>query len=231
MTSAVVLGGGRASRLDGVDKASVEVGERMLVDHVLAAVAGCDPVVAVGPLSLARPGVVVVREDPPFGGPVAAVAAALAVLPGGTEDDDTEAWLLACDLPRAAQIVATLADVPIPPDADAVVLVDERGREQWLAGRYRVRALRRAVAGLPEVAGVSVRRLVADLRLRTVVDRTGASLDLDTWADVERYRAVADDADALGGPAGRPPERASDRPADRPTIRPSIHPTDERAPR
>ena len=190
MTAAIILAGGRASRLDGADKAAVEVGGRPLIDAAFAAVSGASPVVAVGPESVARTGVTVVREDPPFGGPVAGVHAALTRLDG--PDAPTETWLLACDLPRAELIVAQLHDVPIPEDCDGVVLVDSDGREQWLAGRYRLSSLRASLDGLPDVRDVSVRRLLAPLKLHTVIDRVGATLDLDTWGDVNRYRDQED---------------------------------------
>ena len=47
-TAAIILAGGRASRLGGADKASVEVDGRALLDHVLDAVEGCSPVIVVG---------------------------------------------------------------------------------------------------------------------------------------------------------------------------------------
>ena len=48
-TAAIILAGGRASRLGGADKASVEVDGRALLDHVLDAVEGCSPLIVVGP--------------------------------------------------------------------------------------------------------------------------------------------------------------------------------------
>ncbi|MES2867290.1 MAG: NTP transferase domain-containing protein, partial [Actinomycetota bacterium] len=74
-TPTIVLGGGRSARLGGVDKSAVEVDGIALIDHVYAAIRGCRPVIAVGPDGIGRHGVRVVREDPPFGGPAAAVAA------------------------------------------------------------------------------------------------------------------------------------------------------------
>ncbi|MCF8571762.1 NTP transferase domain-containing protein [Gordonia sp. HY002] len=181
MTAAIVLAGGRGSRLGGVDKAAVNVGGRPLVDHVYAALDGCAPIIAVGPASIQRPGVHVVREDPPFGGPVAAIAAALDAL-----GDVNETWLLACDLPRAERIVARLTAEEIGPD-DGVVLVDRSGHVQWLAGRYRTSALRRAVAALPAPAGASMRRLLDELRLRTVDDPDDAGIDIDTPEDLVAF--------------------------------------------
>lgn len=191
--AAIVLAGGRASRLGGADKASVVIDGRALVDHVLAALEGCPRRIVVGPPSLARPGIELVRENPPFGGPVAAIAAALDVLEASVD----EAWLLACDLPRAARIVELLGDRPLPGGADGVALVDVEGRTQWLAGRYRVGALRQAVAELADVDGAAMRALLAPLRIETVPDPDGAAIDLDTWAAIEHYRSMTDTPEGL----------------------------------
>ncbi|MBM7369306.1 molybdenum cofactor guanylyltransferase [Gordonia hydrophobica] len=190
MIAAIILAGGRASRLGGADKAAIDVDGRPLIDAAYAAVSGASPVIAVGPPSIARSGVIVVQEDPPFGGPVAGVATAITAL--ADTDSPAETWLLACDLPRAELIVAQLRDVPIPEDADGVILTDQTGREQWLAGRYRLSSLRSALDALPEVAGVSMRRLLAVMSIHTIADRVGATLDLDTWDDVEQYRDQED---------------------------------------
>lgn len=189
MTAAIILTGGRASRLGGVDKAAIEIDGIALVDHVYAAVQDCAPIVAVGPVSTGRTGVQVVREDPPFGGPVAAIAAGVAALEGS---DAAETWILACDLPLAPALVARLSMIPLPADADAVIAVDADGREQWLAGRYRLRPLRRALAQFSDLSGASVRALVAPLNLHTVPD-DGDARDLDTWADIEEHRRRRED--------------------------------------
>lgn len=208
--AAIVPAGGAATRLGGVDKASVVVDGRMLVDHVYRALSFCRPIVAVGPPSLQRPGVTVAREDPPGGGPVAAIAAGLKAVDQGTADTQAagalpagtlpagalpaELWLFACDLPRAGEIAALLRSVPLE-GADAVVPVDAAGRRQWLAARYRAAALRDAVDRLAAtasaqaaLAGASMRALTVGLRLRTVDDLDGATTDLDTWAAIDQYR-------------------------------------------
>ncbi len=76
-TTAVVLAGGRATRL-GQDKAAALVADTPLLMHVLAAVPAPMATIVVGPSSLVVPaGVLRIQEDPPGGGPVAALAAAL----------------------------------------------------------------------------------------------------------------------------------------------------------
>lgn len=180
--AALVIAGGRSARL-GTPKAHVEIDGRELIDHVYDAVRSADPVIAVGPVSISRAGVVVVREDPPFGGPAAAVVAGLAALAPASE----EALLLACDLPRADALVARLTAAPIPDGFDGLVAVDADDRWQWLAGRYRVGALRRAAAELPEPQNASLRALLGALTLRPVPVGDDA-VDLDTWSAIEDYR-------------------------------------------
>lgn len=77
--TAVVLAGGRGSRMGGVDKPRIEVDGRTLLARVIAGIPTDVPIVMVGPMhddAIARK-VRVVREEPVFGGPVAALAAAL----------------------------------------------------------------------------------------------------------------------------------------------------------
>lgn len=184
---AVVLAGGRGTRLGGVSKGDVEVGGRRLVDISVGAAlgVGASRVIVVGSLAVAAPAVVI-REDPPFGGPGAGLAAAL--------PNVTAPWLLllACDLPRAPELVAQLLSVggsTAPRNeisragADGTVIVDANGRPQWLAGVYRTQAVRDAlavVASQSGVQGLAVRRILEPLDLAFVPDEQGASDDIDT---------------------------------------------------
>ncbi|MET7948175.1 NTP transferase domain-containing protein [Micromonospora sp. NPDC005324] len=93
--AAVVLAGGAARRMGGVDKPALPVGGRPMRDRVLVAVSDATPRVLVGAADSVPAGVRVVREDPPGGGPVAAAAAGLALL----DPDVSLVALLAADLP------------------------------------------------------------------------------------------------------------------------------------
>ncbi len=193
--SAVVLSGGRGSRLGGVSKAALRVGGVALLDGVLDALAaaGVRDVVVVGdppsPDRATRPGVRVTREDPPFAGPLAAVAAGLDLVPDG----EHEVVLLACDLPRSPALLELLLENeaersdPAAPGAGRAV-VDAAGRTQWLAGRYAVGPLRAAIdavrAERGTLEGASLRAALARLELERVPDRGGASLDVDTPEDL-----------------------------------------------
>src|SRR3982751_3132988 len=106
MRAALVLAGGQARRLGGVDKALIDVGGMTMLDRVLAAAAPhCEELVVVGQLrDTAVPGVRFTTEAQPGGGPVPAVGAGLAEVP-----DALEVIVLAVDLPLLrAEHVRTL---------------------------------------------------------------------------------------------------------------------------
>lgn len=120
--AAVILAGGRGSRLGGVRKADLVVGGRRLLDVVVDACDGCAPVVVVGEADLdVPPGVLLTREDPPFAGPAAALAAGVA---GLDAHGDLPDWVLClgCDQPGVADVVPALrrAAAGAADDVDAV---------------------------------------------------------------------------------------------------------------
>ncbi|WP_061962406.1 molybdenum cofactor guanylyltransferase [Demequina flava] len=182
---AVILAGGRGSRLGGVDKPSIEVGDATLLDHALAAAGVARARCVVGQAD-PRPGVPVVREDPPFSGPVAAIAAGMDALAA----DSDAVLVLACDMPYAAQAVPDLIaslSAPYGDSPDGAWAVDREGHTQPLLAVYRTASLRRAIESLDTVVGASMRRLVADLVMtRVPIER--AARDADTWNDVHSLR-------------------------------------------
>ena len=184
-TAAIVLAGGRASRLDGAAKPLLDVGGRTLLDRAVAAVAGCDPIIVVGPPASVQGEVVWTRETPEFGGPVAGVAAGLA------RTESADVFVLAADLPNAEEAVALLRrHPPLAGGEDGICLTDDSGRMQWLIGLYRTDALRRAVATLPDGGrDASIRSLLAGLTIRALPAGALAA-DVDTWDDLERARAT-----------------------------------------
>ncbi|MFD1859309.1 molybdopterin-guanine dinucleotide biosynthesis protein [Aeromicrobium camelliae] len=176
---AIILAGGRAQRLGGRSKPLLEVAGRTLLDRVLEAASGIGSrtVVVVGPPELAGPGVTVVREDPPYGGPVAALAAALPLVSAA------DVLLLAVDLVNGGAIAERLAVTPV--SGDGVCLVDTAGRRQWLAGRYRADALRSALAALPHVQDAALRRALAPLDITELAVSDELVRDIDTPEDLE----------------------------------------------
>ncbi|ANB07432.1 molybdopterin-guanine dinucleotide biosynthesis protein [Streptomyces ambofaciens] len=182
-----MLAGGAARRLGGADKPGLRVGGRALLDRVLAACAGArTTVVVAGPRPTARP-VTWAREDPPGGGPLAALAAGL----GHTSAEHV--LVLSADLPfLAGPTVGHLLSALAAGDADGVLLTDADGRDQPLVAAYRARALRRELAALTrdgaDLTGLPLRRLTGALRLTRVPDAV-ASFDCDTWDDIATARA------------------------------------------
>jgi molybdopterin-guanine dinucleotide biosynthesis protein A len=185
--AAVVLAGGRAARLGGQAKPQLEVGGRTMLAAVLAAVADADPRVVVGPPQPVPEGVRVLREQPPGGGPVAAMRAGLTEVP-----TDVVA-VLAGDLPfLTAGLVRSLRERLT---GDGVLVVDDRGQDQLLLGVWRTDVLRRAVAG---VAGpTSMRKVLSPLAVRRFRPVVAAGLpppwtDCDTPVELARAREAAE---------------------------------------
>ncbi|MDH6140450.1 molybdopterin-guanine dinucleotide biosynthesis protein A [Kitasatospora sp. GP30] len=184
---ALVLAGGAAERLGGVDKPGLTVGGRSMLDRVLDACAGAGTTVVVGPeretgRGEAGPAAVTwTREEPPGGGPVAAVAAGLSLVTA------ERVLLLAADLPfldrRTVQRLLAALD-----DAEAVMLVDATGRDQPLAAAYRTAPLRASLAALGAPAGRPLRRLVAPLDTARLADPGEAAYDCDTWEELAHAR-------------------------------------------
>ncbi|MGX7829752.1 molybdenum cofactor guanylyltransferase [Actinokineospora sp. 24-640] len=210
--AAIVLAGGLGTRLGGVDKPALVVGGRTLLDRALDAVDGADPVVVVGPeRPVARP-VRWTREAEPGAGPVAAVVAGLAVLGeadagevdagevdagevdlGEVDPGEVEAGefgpgevgtvvLLAADLP--AVTAAAVARVRAAVGETGAVLVDADGRDQWLVSAWRVDVLGPAFRS----PGRGLYSVLGPLEPVRVADVDGASSDVDTPADLERWR-------------------------------------------
>ena len=195
--AAVVLAGGSARRLGGVLKPALPVGGRPMLERVLAAVTDAVPRVVVGPPELRVPaGVLVTREEPPGGGPVAGTAAGLALVP---ERGVAQVALFAADLPLLdAGAVAVLRAAL--GTADVALFVDDGGRRQSMCAIWRAGALRsglRRLAGSPEgLSGVPMRALL-DGPAVAEVGWTGAGpppwFDCDTDADLRRAEEWTDE--------------------------------------
>ncbi|MHA7292652.1 NTP transferase domain-containing protein [Arthrobacter sp. HLT1-21] len=193
--NAVVLSGGRSSRLGGVSKAHLHRGGRTLLSLTCDAVAAAHRTIVVGPdRDDGLPGDPVagsmaqdcefIRESPPFGGPAAALAAAVDHLL-----EDTTPWVLvlACDMPRIAQaipvLLAAAAECP-----ESSVVAHDGGRDQPLAALYRLGSLRTAVMAAQTSGGaqnLSMKALLARVQWRTIDVPPGSTADVDTWADAQ----------------------------------------------
>lgn len=169
----------------GRDKRALTVGGRSLLAIAVDACASRDAIVVVSPdLPYDVPADRVTRtlEDPPFGGPVAGIAAGMAALPPAVPGD--EVLLLACDLPRVSEIVPVLDAIELagPAGVDGICLFDAEGYPQYLAGRYRRTALDARLTAVGETRGLPVRRLMAALDVRGLA-AAELTTDVDTPAD------------------------------------------------
>lgn len=186
----IVLAGGAARRMGGVDKATLEVGGVTLLDRVLGAARPvCGSLVVVGPRrATGVEGVVFIQEPQARGGPVPAVAAALEHV-GDAVD---VVVLLAADLPLVTtDALATLVSSLHAGRSDASAALDERGRATPLCAAYRTRWLRASLdaLGAEQWAGSRADRLLPGDAVAIDLG-PGVSLNVNCPADLERARSL-----------------------------------------
>lgn len=210
---AIILSGGRGSRLGGTAKGALVIEGRSLLTRALEATryAAQRVVVGDGPVP---DGVRLTREQPAYAGPAAAVAAGLAALNEALSDSLPDAlptlarsrWtlVLACDIPQAADGIPLLVEAvsaatarSLPTRAqssgtagklpDGWCLIDSQQRLQWLFGLYRTEALEQAVRVLGDPADSSMRRLLGSLRLQPVPAPAHVFADINTPEELSRW--------------------------------------------
>jgi molybdopterin-guanine dinucleotide biosynthesis protein A len=180
---AVVLAGGLAKRLGGLDKPSLDVAGKSMLERALAASSTARSIVVVGVPRLTARSVTWTSEDPPHGGPLAGVGAGLAALPSPAAE---HVVVLACDMPylTSDDVDRLLAELP---GHEAAVFVDEDDVAQPLAGAYLTTALAASLESLGDLQGRPARRMLTDLHTVKVADR-GATRDCDTEDQLEAAR-------------------------------------------
>jgi molybdopterin-guanine dinucleotide biosynthesis protein A len=172
--AAVILAGGRGTRLGGANKALLDIGGERFIDRARDALKGCAPVLVSGGASVARllDGVATVADlDSDYGGPLAGVAAAIAAI-GESERDflvslAVDTPFFPADFVERAMAVAEGADC---------VMAAFHGQDYPTNALWRIRA----VAGLPAAvlsgeAPHSLKRLAESLRT--------VRLDYAQWCD------------------------------------------------
>lgn len=179
----VVLAGGTAARMGGVDKAGIELGGRTLLDLAVDSLVDADEVVVVAPRSVrtARP-VTFVCEDPPRGGPVAGLLTGVDALLRRPR----LVAVLAVDMPRVTartwrRLRAACAG------HDGAFLHDHDGSRQ-LAGVLDAGRLAQVRPDLEDQHAMALRRLLAPLRLAQVPAEADEAVDVDSWADLRDLR-------------------------------------------
>lgn len=225
---AVVLAGGRASRLGGVDKPGLHVGGRSMLAAAVAAVRGCERVAVVGPH---RPELAAhirqTREIPPGAGPVAALAAGLAAL---ADDPAPYVVVLAADLPfLTPAIIARLRTELHTTGAPATFAADPDGRPQYLIGAWRRTHLESALAALGSPVNHPMKSLVPPTARTLILPGTE---DCDTEEQLQRARGAGQaDSPAPAGTGTAPLVSGSEPPRTPGADADNTPPTGERAPR
>lgn len=197
-TALVVLAGGRGSRMGGELKAALRYRGEPLLARILVAAwesgIGLTQTVVVGDELLlppllgdleAAPAIAWCREEPAYGGPVAALQSALAVL--------YQPWLvlLAGDLPAPESGLSALLSGQR--ERDGAILVDAEEFEQNLFALYRTEAVRAALLRSQHQQdprsgkAASMRSMIASLELARIAVPNRATADIDEWADADRW--------------------------------------------
>ncbi|MCT1867709.1 NTP transferase domain-containing protein [Dermabacter sp. p3-SID358] len=167
--AAVVLAGGRGSRMGGVDKPALDVGERSMRASALwaarSALGEGAPLVLVGERGpdVREIGAACVREDPPFSGPVAGLARGMVELEHLGNAYDV-VLVLGGDMPwLEPRVLSTLVNESVGTPGKVAGAVDASGRRQFLCAAWPHAALSRALAHLGgsdgSLAGASAKSL------------------------------------------------------------------------
>ena len=175
--NAIILAGGRASRLGGIDKPALVFEGSTLLQHALTAARGATTTVVVG-----RD----VVESPRFSGPAAATIAGLDAL---ARPRAAFTAVVAADLPFVGSALPALLEaLEAAPFAGGVIAVDEDGRRQPLLAVYSTAAL--ALAGAEARArleNLGMMQLIAPIHLLEVRLPAGMCADIDTSDAAARH--------------------------------------------
>ncbi|WP_307816536.1 molybdenum cofactor guanylyltransferase [Nocardioides limicola] len=176
---AVVLAGGGAARMGGVDKGSVEVGGRTMLDRVLEALVDADEVVVVGDQVPTDRPVTFVMEEPRRGGPAAGLLTGV------------DSFL------RRPRLIAVVAvDMPLltaatfrrlreaKRDHDGAFLVETSSMRRQLVGVIDADRLAQVRPGPEDRHGLPMHKLLADLDLVDVPGIGREAIDIDSWTDL-----------------------------------------------
>jgi molybdopterin-guanine dinucleotide biosynthesis protein A len=182
----IILCGGRSSRM-GQDKSAMPFGDETMLERVARILGGiCDEVMVVGKADQRAPaGAVVVHDPIEDQGPLAGIAAGLAV---STTDLNL---VVACDMPLINPVVLQRM-VTMIDDHDACVAVAD-GHASALCGVYRSRIAQDAQA-LLDTGERRVMQLLDAVKTKRVDAALFRAIDpnLDTFLSVDTPEKYAD---------------------------------------
>jgi molybdopterin-guanine dinucleotide biosynthesis protein A len=183
---AVIVAGGPATRLGGIEKCELRLGGRTLLQIALAATDRAESRVVVGRLRDDLPaGCSCVLEEPRFAGVLAALETGLAALP---PDGPEIVAVVAADQPSAEDALpVVLSEVAPRSPYDGWVATDPTRVPHPLLASYRKAALQHALQHLREegvLAGADMHGLVAGLALKPVRLFGFLCADVDEPSDV-----------------------------------------------
>ncbi len=176
---AVILAGGRGSRMGGPAKPLHKLAGWPMLDHVQLACSAASRQIVVGASRIGIGEPLFCREQPAGSGPVAAISAGLRHV------QQPVMLVLAADLPFIAEALGPLRALLAGGSADATALVDPTGRINYLAAAWRTAALYAALDRLGDPAGRPVRALYDSVEVSYLPDFDAFGADCDTPADLQ----------------------------------------------
>lgn len=175
--TAVILAGGRGSRMGGIDKACAVAGDARLIDHVLSSLTSYPRIVVSSRQPQGLPiDVTVVAEDPPFAGPLAAIARGIA------EVTTPYTFLTTVDAPLAAYLLPLLTAAI--GDHSAAVIRSRQGFLEPLIALWKSADLAAALATTGTDG--AARKLYAS-GTYVEVEGNGSERDYDTLEELAEF--------------------------------------------
>jgi molybdopterin-guanine dinucleotide biosynthesis protein A len=214
--TALVLAGGRGSRLGNDDKAAITIGGISTLDQLLTSFPEGVAIVVAGPECPTQRPVTFRPERPSFGGPVAGIASGLGAV------NTPVTVLLAVDMPSAGALVEHLITEFATCDADALVPVDRSGFRQPLCAVVRTDALRVALAGVGDPRGRSLRDLMAliEVQERPLGEAEMRWVhDIDTQDDLRKARSMPAPSRVAAASATETDESTTKKPGVKPMMK------------
>ena len=187
--SLIVLAGGSSSRIGGADKAQLVFDGRTLLERICDDTPRGVQIVVAGPKRPVTREVCFASEDPPGGGPVAGLVAALA------HADWERVAIVSVDMPWAAE--AALRMVDLLADRRALVAKDQQGRRLLCPSAWQTHRLGEVLSPFGDGRDLPMRTVLEGVDTREWTPSASEPhllRDVDTLDDLARIAAMrADD--------------------------------------